>query len=664
MDDKILSMIPGAGGMPTATPPAEEQAVPAKPKRKTTKKRIGKPEIEKARAKLDSFKAEKGTLNTTIRRNEEWYRTRHMELIRTGVRGDPALEGVTTRREGEEVEPVSAWLFSAIQNFHADYMDNFPRANVLPRERGDEPEAYKLTRILPCLLDRIGFEEVYSRAGWTKAIQGWSAYTVVWDKDADGGAGEIAIRRARLLNLYWDMSVDNIQDSSDVFYLHERDREDLIAEFPKIERELAVSDSDYERHDGSKPSGFATKVTVVDWYYKRRVRGRTVLHYAQFVGDVLLYASENDGEYCERGWYDHGLYPFVIDVLYPMEDQVYGFGKIAVGASKQAYIDILSQTIMRNALWGGEPRYFAKTGHGINMEDFCNLKKKIVEVSSMPDEQHLRRIEVAPLDGGAMALKNSMVEELRETTNMRDVATGSPTGGVTSASGIAALQEAAGKTSRDSNRTSFRAFRGVVMLIIELIRQFYTDDHFFRILNEDTGEMEYIGVSNRRMISGERENPVTGEPERYERHALFDLEITTEKSSHYTRMAQNELMLSFYNGGFFDPQRATQAMACLQLMDFEGKEEMNRMLAENDNREELLRAALEVYVAQAQAYDELAASVGAPTGATEQAQALVAQVTGGQGMGGGGMASLPSLSGESSYTKNARKEAAAAASPT
>lgn len=605
--------------------------------------RIGKDEIERARRKLELYKAAKSSLNANIKFNEQWYRQRHMEYIRTGEK----LQS-STLEQGEQVEPVSSLLFSSIQNFHADYSDNYPKAVILPRGKEDALEAEKMTRILPALLDRIGFEAVYSRAGWTKAIQGWAVYTVTWDKEADGGRGEISIGRAKLLNLYWDMEVDDIQASSDLFYLHERDRDELIREYPKLEKDLIASDGEYERHDQVAAGPNATKITVVDHYYRKRGKdGKKRLHLCQFAGDVLLYASENEKATAERGLYDHGKYPFVVDILYPMEDAAYGFGKVAVGSSKQAYIDILSQSIMKNALWSSAPRYFAKIGHGFNMADFLDLSKKVIEVEGDPNE-YLMPVDVKPIDGNALNLMTTIEEELRDATNMRDVSTGATTSGVTAASGIAALQEAAGKTARDSNRSTFRAFREIVGIVIELIRQFYTEAHYFRILNEKDGSWVYLSIDNRDLQGG----------------ALFDLEISTEKSS-TARIAQNELMLSFFNAGFFNPQMADQAEACLHMMDFEGKEELIRMIGENRDQQELLSAIMEQMLAMAQAYDSLAADVGIQSNETEQAQALAQQVLSGGAMQAGTprAAEVPETSGESSVTKNAREGAASVASP-
>ncbi|MEI3103021.1 MAG: hypothetical protein V8S97_02145 [Oscillospiraceae bacterium] len=51
------------------------------------------------------------------------------------------------------------------------------------------------------------------------------------------------------------------------------------------------------------------KVLVVDWYYHTRENGRKVLQYCKFVGDTVLYATENDPDMREKGWYDHGSIP-------------------------------------------------------------------------------------------------------------------------------------------------------------------------------------------------------------------------------------------------------------------------------------------------------------------------------------------------------------------
>lgn len=627
-------------------------------------RKIGKEQIEKARVKLETYKAAKSGLNATIKYNENWFRRRYQEYFKTEGDERSILGGDTVpNSRGTEVNPASAWLFNAILNFHADAMDNFPRANVLARESDDELEAAKISLILPSLMDRLDFERIYDQNQYTKGYQGWCVYWLGWDKNANGGRGEIYVKRGKLLNLYWDQEVDDIQDSSDLFYLHQKDREEMIREHPELERELRNDDSEYERPDGNPTNDKPTKVTVVDWYYKVKTKdGRRILHYCQFCGNVVIYATENDAELKSKGLYDHGEYPFEIDVLYPLEGQVAGFGKVAIGANTQMYIDLISKALVQNALWSSRPRYFKKQNSGINDKDFLDVRKTLIEYEG--DPSNLKPVDNPRIDGNVLNLQNAMIDELRTNSGSTEVATGATPSGITAASAIASLQEAQGKQGRASNRASFRCYRRIVTKIIELMRQFYTEAHYFRVTGDD-GETAYVGMDNVGLTRGERENPETGMTETYARHPLFDLEITTEKNSTYSRMAQNELMLSFFNSGFFNPQTASQALACLQMMDFDGKEELIRMIGQNQQTQEQKEALGNALMQYAQVIDELNADRGVQSDYTSQTQAVVAQMLSGGGVSASGQAmQMPSVGGEAAGTRRAREEAASAASPT
>jgi hypothetical protein len=231
------------------------------------------------------------------------------------------------------------------------------------------------------------------------------------------------------------------------------------------------------------------------------------------------------------------------------------------------------------------------------------------------------------------------------------VATGSAPGGVTAASGLAILDQNQGKTGRDANRESFRAFEELVTMEIELMRQFYTDDHYFRVLDERTGQTAYVAMNNKGLTDK------SGDP------VEFDLELTTEKNSEYTRMSHNELILSFFNAGFFDPNRAATAIACLSLMDFEGKQELVEMLKQNQAEQEQKEAVAQLIMSYAQAIDEMNAADGVESNVAQQAQMIVAQYLGTENTAQAG-AAMPNLNKESSGVASAREGAAQAASPT
>ena len=57
---------------------------------------------------------------------------------------------------------------------------------------------------------------------------------------------------------------------------------------------------------------------------------------------------------------------------------------------------------------------------------------------------------------------------------------------------------------------------------------------------------------------------------------VFDIEVKPQKASAYTKMSQNELALQFYNLGFFNPQQVDQTIMCLDMMEFDGKDNLKQ----------------------------------------------------------------------------------------
>ena len=147
-----------------------------------------------------------------------------------------------------------------------------------------------------------------------------------------------------------------------------------------------------------------------------------------------------------------------------------------------------------------------------------------------------------------------------------------------SASAIAAMQEAGSKLSRDNSKAAYRAFRKMCLMVIELIRQFYDMPRCFRIMGND-GTARYIQYTNAG-IQAQAQGMDFGSDMGY-RLPLFDIEVTAQKQSPYSKMSQNELALQFYQVGFFNPQMADQALACLDMMDFDRKEFIMQKVQQN-----------------------------------------------------------------------------------
>ena len=597
---------------------------------------IGQEQLRQANLTLQKYKEGKANLEQRVIDNEEWYRLRHWECLRG--------------KKKQQVEPVSAWLLNAIANKHADAMDNYPAPNILPRERDDVEEARRLSDIVPVVLEQTGYEGTYSEAWWDKLIGGTAIYGVFWDSGKLNGLGDIAVEPVDVLNLFWEPGITDIQDSANVFHLSLADNKALESSYPQLSGNLGGSTLDISKYVYDDTVDTSGKSVVVDWYYKKQVGQTTVLHYCKYVNDTVLYATENDETMAQRGWYDHGKYPFVFDPLFRIKGTPCGFGYIDIGKGAQEYIDRGDQAVMQNMLSNAKPRYFIRSDGSVNEAEYGDMTKDFVHTDGNLGQDSILPIAGKGLSSIYLNVLDRKVEELKETTGNRDVSTGGSASGVTAASAIAAMQEAGSKLSRDSNKAAYRAFREIVLLVVELIRQFYDLPRQFRIIGAN-GEQSFISYTNAGLLPQAQGNDF-GVDMGY-RVPLFDIEIAAEKASPYSKLSQNELALQFFGAGFFNPQLTDQALACLEMMDFDGKDRMMQRIAQNGTLYQQLMQTRQQAVAMAQAVDM-------QMGTNYAGQIL----SGAQGQAQPGRVQKPETTvGESSVTRNAREEAASRAEP-
>ena len=542
--------------------------------RKDSEQVIGVEEIRKASEILRKYKEGKNNLENRIVDDELWWELRHWESIRNGKSRTGAAHGkdgipMSGKAPAAQPEPSSAWLFNSILNKHADAMDNYPEPVVLPREKTDEESAKTLSSVLPVILEYNDYEQTYSDNWWEKLKHGTSAYGVFWNATKENGLGDVDIKEIDLLKLFWEPGITDIQKSRNLFLVELVDEDLLEQEYPELRGKLKGNAVDVKEYLYDESVDTSTKAVVVDWYYKVKTpAGKTILHYVKYVGDTLLYASENDPEYRARGWYDHGLYPVVLDVLFPEKGTPVGFGYVAICKDPQLYIDKLSANILENAMMATKKRFFASSNTNVNIEEFKDWNNPIVHVEGELDDRRLKEIVCQPLDSIYVNIVQMKIEEMKDTAANRDVNSGGVGSGVTAAAAIAALQEAGNKASRDMIAASYRAHVAINSLCIELIRQFYDEARSFRITGPTSSGYKFVDLSNEKLQDQLVGTDTEGNP--MYRRPVFDLKIKAQKKNPFSRMEQNERAKELYGMGFFNPQRAQEAQGALEMMDFDG----------------------------------------------------------------------------------------------
>lgn len=646
---------------------------------------IGKEQVRNAYEVLRKYKQGKQRLEDKITRNEKWWKMRHWDLMQTEETMD-------------DPKPASGWLFNTVISKHADFMDNFPDSDILPREPGDVEEAQRLSSIIPVVMDQIGYRKVYSDEVWYKLKNGTGCFGVYWDQSKLNGLGDISIENVDLLSIFWEPGIKDIQKSKNIFTVELVDNDTLKQAYPQVAEQLsASSDTILKKYMYDETIDTTGKTAVIDWYYKKPVNGRMTLQYCKFVGDTVLYATENDvtpptepqeqpvfdesgnalldpqtglpvtqvvnvvtgPSMAERGLYDHGKYPFVFDVLFPEAGMPVGFGFIDVCKNAQASIDIFNNAFEKNAQHVCSPRYLVRNDGGVNEEEFADPNKLIVHVDRNLGQDSIQPINVPTMvNSNYISILENKINEMKETAGNRDATNGGTQSGVTAASAIAAMQESSGKTSRDQINTTFDAHKEIVTMVIELIRQFYSMPRQFRITGEQ-GEQEFIQYSNAG-LQPQDQGTEFGIDMGY-RVPAFDVKVEAEKSSSYSRLSQNELAMEFYNAGFFNPQYADQVSACLEMMDFQGKQSVLQKVQQNGGMYQQMLQMQQQMLQLSEMIDQL--SGGQYNMAGQMSDQINQNLNAQEGTPHGTTKMPTSTADESAITKNAREQTAQTTNP-
>ena len=523
--------------------------------------RIGAEQVRQAAEVLRKYRLGKQNLDRRIIDNEQFWKLRHWEQMEKGGEGG----------NPQDVRPASGWLVNCILAKHADAMDSYPEPTVLPREPGDRKEAEVLTRILPVILKNNKFKKAYSQAWWNKLKSGCAVYGVFWDGGKLHGLGDIDIRSMDVLNLFWEPGVQSIQESEHFFSTELTPNRRLEEQYPQLAGKLGRSGGQVSRYLYDDKVDTSEQSLVVDWYYHTVEQGRRVLQYCKFVGENVLYATENDPEMAGKGWYDHGQYPFVFDVLFPEEGTPCGYGYVDLCKSAQKQIDLMNQAILKNTLAAATPRFFIRSDGAVNENEYADWTRPFVHTNGNLGADSIAPIRVPSLDSVYVAVLQNKIAEMKETAGNRDVMSGGTAGGVTAATAIAALQEAGGKLSRNMIDDGYEAFAEVLTLCIELVRQFYDMPRQFRLLGKkgvEFADFDNRSLKPRALLMGGYRVPE------------FDLEVSAQNETPYKTMEYNQLALQLFQMGFFRSDMAEQALRCLELMEFKNKDALTEVIRE------------------------------------------------------------------------------------
>lgn len=529
------------------------------------------------------YRAAREAFDMKIIENENWFRQQYWQYLIDKTEGN---------------EPTSGTLLNAILNKHADLMDNQPAPVFLAREKNDEAEAERLTKVVPVIMQNANWDDVYDKYCMYKIKQGIGCLSVTWDDTLENGLGDIVINYLDILRIYWEPNCTNLQDSRYVFVTSLIDTDILKEQYPDKLTESAETYGGQDAvqiktYEGQDQTILANKTLVIDCYERTIAEdGRQIVHLTKIANDVVLESSITNADTAQTGIYAHGRYPFIIDQYISLEGTLEGMGLIDINKNNQGYVDKLDTLSLNNSIVASKQRWLTKEDGGINPDDIIDLSKDVIVSSTTVDDSAIRPFQANPLPDIVTKIRQDKIQEMKELSGNRDFNQGGTTGGVTAFGAIAALQEAGNKTTRDLVKSNYRSFKKLVTLVVELIREFYTEDRQFRIIGDD-GKPQYITFNNQNMI-----NQITNMDEAYltdemgnqipnpewepeYRKPVYDIEIIPQKENPFNTISHNQMMLDLFERGVFNPEAAIPATLLLENMIFDGKEKLLLKVKEN-----------------------------------------------------------------------------------
>lgn len=475
-------------------------------------------------------------------RQEDYYRGKQWK-------SKPAYEG--------QVQPVTNICFSIVESIIPQLTDNRPQIVCLPTEPGDEEKADILSKIIEYVWDVRDMDYKLILNERTRIKHGMGIYKVFWNPELLKGLGDIDIINVPLDQFFISPRAKSVQDSDYVIYASQKSVEYIKKRYGKDVQadkkyeEIAVFDDtdDSPRRDN--------KVLLVEYWTKENGKIRLVT----IAGDTLL----RD----EKEFYKHGRYPFVAIPAFPVEKKFWAMGVLTQIMSPQMIVNLLDQQILDNARLGGNGTVFYEPTAGLNTKQFTNMPMKMVPVQSVQGVKQESGLGIPNFIPNHLTTKKRDAESV---SGIHDVTQGKAPSGVTAASAILALQESANQRVRLLGRTLEAGLKEIGELIIELVREFYQEERYIRILG-DNYQAQFIKFKADQLKTTREYNEFNEEKGQLEKQEIvidpdFDVRVEVGSSMQYSKAFLYEQAKELYQMGVIDEQ------ALLETVKFPKAEEV------------------------------------------------------------------------------------------
>jgi hypothetical protein len=273
--------------------------------------------------------------------------------------------------------------------------------------------------------------------------------------------------------------------------------------------------------------------------------------------------------------YDHGMYPFVVDVHDSIEGSLAGKGLVCELAPMMRYINRYMAYVDMNLRMASKTRALVRKGSGIDREALADWENDIIEGDNITPD-NIQWMQTPPFNSMITQMMLQLEADLKQDSGANQFTRGETTGGIVSGKAINSLIQAGGKVASMRTEQLKYGFKNIVEQIIWLMSQFYEDDRVIMI----TGRRQEIKVDSERMFGKKKKGAVNAPP--------YTVQIEVSSRDPQRIANQNQMFMEAYTMSA-QAQQFFPLSSLFEILNLDGKDRILPVIRANETYQQQMQ---------------------------------------------------------------------------
>jgi hypothetical protein len=385
----------------------------------------------------------------------------------------------TKQRASWRPDPVVNYVAYIIDQKAPQITNQRPTGVILPTTEEDAEIAQIFTQLTDVVSNRVDLDMRIDEVVRTGLLLDVAWFKVYWDNTIRGGdptkgnvyIGDICIESPDPSNVYFDPQATRIDDCRYVIYSVPKTVQWIKETWGvDVDPEEVFETEIYNRPERNTNS---ERVNYFEYWY----REKNTINVIYAAGGRILKHIE--------GVYKHGRYPFVPFVAKKNRKSIMGISEIRNIINNQKLLNKMVELPTTNAFLTSNPISLVAMNSGIDENKWSAKPGQIWKVKDVNNS--VRWLEPPQLSSDIYKMIDLLTGFMERIGGVYDANTGETPGSVTAAAAIQMLQEQGSIPIKGIARNLYYSIREVYEQMIELIKEFYTEDRFIRVDTNNGG---------------------------------------------------------------------------------------------------------------------------------------------------------------------------------